>query len=428
MRSYTGQPLNATKLSDEMDITEDMKLHHGEDDIKNICLGKTQMLEPDQEVTDLHADEKKISFRKIEKNCTDDTKENNGISETRLSDESPVFGLKKREKQQDQVVSPGDHIMFERNEYDMSYLHHSIVTDLQICSEVKFKRNVEITEVQMANQEEPRKRLSKNDEPCHIMQNHKTCTETSQNYARSLVNGSEKLKISKVEHDIKGRIKYGLIESIKQFLNKVGNFDLMTTTRSGGKLRLTLLLLLMLSTAHSKLVDKMEFSSVYASSNGSISCHEMGKYLCMYSTEIRNMTCNSLKLSTRPHIRVICYDAKQQICCRQTIYNFSSHLFQKNYGTELHNPAMQMFLAFRRNIKHFIVGRTIERSSKKKQKNPFKIDDCYLLFSKLMKKETFINFSELKDASPYFSSTKKSSRHKKKRYVLQSVTNSFVSV
>lgn len=72
----------------------------------------------------------------------------------------------------------------------------------------------------------------------------------------------------------------------------------------------------------------------------------MGKYLCMYSTEIRNMTCNSLKLLTRPHtcIRVICYDAKQQICCRQTIYNFSSHLFQKYYGTELHNPAMQMFL------------------------------------------------------------------------------------
>lgn len=72
----------------------------------------------------------------------------------------------------------------------------------------------------------------------------------------------------------------------------------------------------------------------------------MGKYLCMYSTEIRNMTCNSLKLLTRPHtcIRVICYDAKQQICCRQTIYNFSSHLFQKYCGTELHNPAMQMFL------------------------------------------------------------------------------------
>lgn len=42
-------------------------------------IGKTQMLEPDQEVTDLHADEKKISFRKIEKNCTDDTKENNGL-------------------------------------------------------------------------------------------------------------------------------------------------------------------------------------------------------------------------------------------------------------------------------------------------------------------------------------------------------------
>lgn len=80
----------------------------------------------------------------------------------------------------------------------------------------------------MANQEEPRKRLSKNDEPCHIMQNHKTCT--SQNYARSLVNGSEKLKISKVEHDIKGRIKYGLIESIKQFLNK-GKIIIPVTTK-----------------------------------------------------------------------------------------------------------------------------------------------------------------------------------------------------
>ncbi|CAG2209873.1 unnamed protein product [Mytilus edulis] len=266
----------------------------------------------------------KCAVVKIEQNRTYVTEQDNGL---------PSF-------------ESGDHIIDRRNENNICYHHHAIVTDLQICSEVKFKRNVEITKVQMANQEEPRKRLSKNDEPCHIMQNHKTCTETSQNYARSLVNGSEKLKISKVEHDIKGGIKYGLIESIKQFLNKVGNFDLMTTTRSGGKLRLTLLLLLMLSTAHSKPVDKMEFSSVYASSSGSISCHEMGKYVCMYSTEIRNMTCNSLKLLTRPHtcIRVICYDAKQQICCRQTIYNFSSHLFQKYYGTELHNPAMQMFL------------------------------------------------------------------------------------
>lgn len=59
------------------------------------------------------------------------------------------------------------------------------------------------------------------------MRNNKTCT---QKYARYLVNGSEKLKISKVEHDIKGRIKYGSIESITQFLNK-GKINIPVTTK-----------------------------------------------------------------------------------------------------------------------------------------------------------------------------------------------------
>ncbi|CAC5380852.1 BIRC2_3 [Mytilus coruscus] len=414
MRSKTGQMLNETKLSDEMDNTEfkDVKLHHhdheDDDDINHIKrLGNTKQWDDisghEYQQEDTNLDVKCFPFVKNKKYWSDTCEED----KEKCSFET--FSWKQNEiLEVESSYAVSDSCML----LNPDVLHD---IDLQICSEVKCKRDVKIVEVEIANQEELNKRLSNNDEPYLTMQNHKTCTETSQNYARSSqMNGRKKLIASKVEHDIQGRIKYGSKESIEQFLNAVVNFCLMTTTRSGGKLSLTLLLLLMLSTAHSKQINKTEISSVCASSNGSILCQEMEKCLHLYSSVFRNMTKNSRWLLNRTRTRVICYDAKQHICCRQKLYNISSHLFQKCYGAELHNPAIQMCLVLWRKFKCFIVGRTIERSSEKKGKNPFKIDDCYLLFSPLLKKETFINLSELKGASPYFSSTKKASRHKKK--------------